>query len=381
MIKQAIKSIAELFGGMLIITGVAFLITMTMMGKSPEEIAGILSEADFADIAKSCAMSVAVFIVTMMPQFAIHEVGHLIGGLLTGYRLVSFRIGSTALTRHGGRFSLRSYNLAYRGVQCIMAPPDTTPETMPYVIYNAGGIIANAVTAIAATAALLQYSHIPSLIFYLLLFTAITGFILTVSSSIPKKSNGNNNDAYTIMLFHRNILSRKLFADQMHIKAMLINGTRPKDIPENLFEIPSPTDYFDDTHVSAVIMAASRKLDTGDTAKAHAILREAESHRDEIRSFLVMDIESELLYTSLVLGDIAGARLLYTPILKMYITGHSLEMSSKSRTLCAVAMLMDGDEAEARRIYGEMEANRSRYMMQGEAEMDLALARAVIGRQ
>ncbi len=381
MTKQAIKFIAALFGGMLIGVGIVFLIAIAMTGKSVGEIAGILSEADIADIAVSCAMSLAAFIITTMFQIVIHEGGHLAGGLLTGYRFVSFRIGSIALIRHDRRFALRRYSVAGTGGQCLMIPPDTTPETMPYAVYNAGGVAVNIAAAIAATAALLSCSDIPIFAFHLLLFTAVTGFFFAALNGIPMKMNGVTNDGYNILLFRRNVLSRKLFANQLRINAMIQDGTRPKDIPEKLFETPSPTDYSDAIHAAAVIMAASRKLDAGDMPAAHAMLSEAESHRDEMIGLLVKETECELVFTSLVLGDTAGARRLYTDELKKYIASYRNTMSSKQRILCAVAMLMNGDEAEARRIYDEMEANRSRYMMQGEAEMDLALARAVVDRQ
>lgn len=378
MIKQAIKIVASLFCGMLIGTGIVFLVVMAMTGKSPETIANILAKADIADIAVSCTMSMAAFIITTMLQIVIHESGHLVGGLLTGYRFVSFRICNIALIRHDGSFALRRYSVAGTGGQCLMTPPDTTPEAMPYAVYNAGGIVANIVVATAATAALLLYNEIPLFAFHLLIFTAITGVFFATLNGIPMKMNGVTNDGYNIMMFRHNVANRKLFANQLRINGMIQDGTRPRDIPKELFEIPSPTDYSEAMHASAVLMAASRKLDTGDMTDAHAMLCEAENHRNEMIGLLVKETECELIFTSLVIGDIAEARRLYTDELKKYITAYRNTMSSKQRILCAIAILMDGDETKARRIYDEMEAGRGKYMMQGEVKMDLALTHALI---
>ncbi len=378
MLKKAIKFILSLAGGMLIGAGIVLIITIAMTGKSLETIAGILAEADITDLAVSCAMSAAAFIITTAFQIIIHEGGHLVGGLLSGYRFVSFRICNIALIRHDGHFALRRFSVAGTGGQCLMLPPDSPADALPYVVYNAGGVVANIITATAATAALLLCDDITQFAFHLLIFTAITGFFFAALNGIPMKINGITNDGYNILLFRRNTLNRKLFANQLRINAMIQDGTRPKDIPEELFDLPAPIDYSDVIQASTFIMAASRKLDTGDISGAHAMLCEVENHKKEMIGLLVNEAECELIFTSLVLGKTDEARRLYTKELKRYITAYRNTMSSKQRILCAVALLMDNDADEARRIYDAMKAGCGRYMMQGEVMMDLELCDRMI---
>ena len=63
----------------------------------------------------------------MILQIIIHESGHLLFGLLTGYRFVSFRVFSFMILKEGGQLRLRHLNLAGTGGQCLMDAPDGNP--------------------------------------------------------------------------------------------------------------------------------------------------------------------------------------------------------------------------------------------------------------
>ena len=52
-----------------------------------------------------------IFIVIFNFHMIIHEIGHLILGLLTGYEFVSFRIGSITVIRDNNKFKLKNLKL------------------------------------------------------------------------------------------------------------------------------------------------------------------------------------------------------------------------------------------------------------------------------
>lgn len=81
-------------------------------------------------------------------QIILHEGGHLVCGLLSGYRFVSFRIGSWMLQKENGKLCLHRYTLAGTGGQCLLAPPEMTNGKMPYQLYNLGGVLMNLFTAV-----------------------------------------------------------------------------------------------------------------------------------------------------------------------------------------------------------------------------------------
>ena len=75
----------------------------------------------------------------MMGQIILHEAGHLLGGLATGYAFVSFRVGSWMLLKRDGRLHLGRYTLPGTGGQCLMAPPTWKEDGFPALLYNLSG--------------------------------------------------------------------------------------------------------------------------------------------------------------------------------------------------------------------------------------------------
>ena len=55
--------------------------------------------------------SLACLILSFWLQAILHEGGHLVCGLLSGYRFLSFRVGSFTLLRQNGRLVLRRFYL------------------------------------------------------------------------------------------------------------------------------------------------------------------------------------------------------------------------------------------------------------------------------
>ena len=73
--------------------------------------------------------------VAAMFHIVIHEAGHLLFGLMSGYRFVSFRIGSFVLVRDDEGFRLGRFSIAGTGGQCLLDPPAMTDGRFPYKLY------------------------------------------------------------------------------------------------------------------------------------------------------------------------------------------------------------------------------------------------------
>ena len=93
------------------------------------------------------AALVFVYIATLLHTI-IHEGGHLVFGLLTGYKFISFRVGSFMLKKEDKKLVFKRFTLAGTGGQCLMSPPELKNERMPYVMYNLGGALMNIVFSI-----------------------------------------------------------------------------------------------------------------------------------------------------------------------------------------------------------------------------------------
>ena len=114
-------------------------------------------------------------------QVTVHEGGHLVCGLLTGYRPLSFRIGRVLLVKLDGRWRVRSLHIPGTGGQCLMSPPPQ--EHPPYRLYHLGGGLANLLLALPALPLCLGTQLLPLRVFWGAL--AVFGLWLAAANLIP----------------------------------------------------------------------------------------------------------------------------------------------------------------------------------------------------
>ena len=105
-----------------------------------------------------------LLVLAYVLQVVVHEGGHLVCGLLTGYRALSFRIGRVLLVKLDGRWRLRAYHIPGTGGQCLMAPP--AQENPPYRLYHLGGGLANLLLSLLALAVFFQAEAPPAQVFF-----------------------------------------------------------------------------------------------------------------------------------------------------------------------------------------------------------------------
>ena len=131
----------------------------------------------------------------------IHESGHLVMGLRTGYSFVSFRIGSLTLIRQEGKLRLKRFRVAGTGGQCILTPPETDrPENAPFTLYYLGGGLFNLLTAAVVFPLALLLSNfwvrLPLLVLGVVSLYQGAFNLIPLNLQIP-------NDGYTLHLLRR----------------------------------------------------------------------------------------------------------------------------------------------------------------------------------
>ena len=76
-------------------------------------------------------------------QIVIHEAGHLVAGLLSGYKFISFRIFNYTILKTAEGLKVKKFGISGTGGQCLMTPPDGPAEDLKFVFYNLGGVLFN----------------------------------------------------------------------------------------------------------------------------------------------------------------------------------------------------------------------------------------------
>ena len=129
---------------------------------------------------------VAVVYAAFIFHIIIHEGGHLVFGLLTGYRFSSFRIFSFMWVKEGNTVKFKRHSIAGTGGQCLMSPPDIKNGEMPIVWYNLGGSLMNIIFSTVSLICFFLFNSVSVLSGILLLF-ALLGFSLAILNGVPMR--------------------------------------------------------------------------------------------------------------------------------------------------------------------------------------------------
>lgn len=370
-IKQLTKLVICLLVGVVIGLAVGGLIVVGLSDTTFTDYFSNLTGADWIQMCVGIIAAIVSLAVSVPLLVVIHEAGHLVCGLLSGYRFVSFRIFSYTFIRFEGKIRVKRFSLAGTGGQCLLSPPELPLAEIPTGWYNLGGVLANVLALIAVAPLLLLKAH-PLLDTFVVVF-CLTDIVLILLNGIPLKINGMGNDAYNAMLLRKNLRSKRGLILQLRTNALIQEGVRPKDMPDEWFEVPPTVNYGNALEVSVPLMRASRLLDMEKWEDAYREFSDIYSHKDKIMGIYVKETACELVFTALLTGRLDEAGALLDRDLRKYIEMYRRIMSSKERLLCAIDLYLDNDRAGASAIYEHLKATSDRYLLQGEVKSDMAL--------
>ena len=206
-----------------------------------------------------CVMLVFLYL-SFFIHIVLHETGHLIFGLMSGYQFSSFRIGTHMLMKENGKLVHRKIKIAGTGGQCLMVPPEMVDGKFPVVLYNLGGSIINLVVTalmIPVFVAIDKSNVFALLVFLFIAMGAITG----LSNGIPMRTKTVDNDGYNAISLGKSREAMRAFWIQMKTNEQLTKGIRTKDMPEEWFEVPSDDAMKNPMVATIGVYAASRMMD------------------------------------------------------------------------------------------------------------------------
>jgi len=374
------KAILKLFAGLLIgiFAGliIAAVIIVLFSDTTLSEFISKLHSSDILELTGAAMIGMASFLMSLAILISVHEAGHLVCGLLTGYKFVSFRIFNMTFINVDGKLRMKRFSIAGTGGQCLLTPPDLPLEQIPTAWYNAGGVSANILLLLIALP--LLWLDLNPFLFEAVIIFCLTDAAVIILNGIPMKLGGIGNDGYNMLYLRHNPLSKMALILQLRSNALIQEGMRPKDMPDDWFEWKTDIDYKNPLEVSIPLMYASRLMDEMKWEPAYAKFEELYSHRSEIIQLYVNEIACELAFCAMMTGHIERAEELLDVKLRKYIDTYRKVMSSKQRLLCAVALYLENDRDKAIGIYNSIESSKDKYLLQGEVESDLAIMRKIL---
>lgn len=313
------------------------------------------------------ALFLLMFYFVLMAQIVVHEMGHFICGLISGYHFSSFRIGSFMFLKKEGRLTCKRYSLMGTGGQCLMDPPDTYEENMPYLLYNLGGSLTNGIAGILAFGAyfLTKDYAIVSLFFSLF---GIVGLAFALINGIPMDLEPICNDGYNALHLGKNQEAKRSFWIQMRMNALIAKGARLKDMPEEWFVMPSIESLKNTMCASLGVFACNRAMDQMDFKKAKEIGDYLLEHGSGMISIHRNMIIAEMIFCELVLDkNIQNIDALYTKEFKRFLRGLKTNPSI-IRMHYAYELLYKHNEEAANKYIDEFEKVSKVYPYPSEIE-------------
>ncbi|MEA5039674.1 MAG: M50 family metallopeptidase [Clostridiaceae bacterium] len=307
-------------------------------------------------------------------QMILHEAGHLVFGLLTGYRFSSFRIGSLMWSKEAGKIRFRRMSLVGTGGQCLMSPPDMKDGKIPYVLYNLGGSLMNILAALVFLAAYALWGKLPFLgLLFLLL--CVSGFGLALMNGIPLRLGTVDNDGYNARSLGKSPDALFAFWVQMKANEQMAKGARLRDMPEEWFAVPSDEGMKNSMTAVLGVFAANRLLDT------HAF----DAAKDLMDRLLSMDTAIVGLHRRLLICDRLYCELVGSKdveVMDRLRSGEQLKFMKQMgkfpaviRTEYAYALLQEQDTPKARQIRDRFEKRALTYPYAGDLESERELLR------
>ena len=348
-------------------------------GNSISEIINSLENMHWIETCGAIIFSIASILVGGTVQVILHEIGHLVFGLASGYRFLYFQVFGFAIVNEDHKIRIKKYTLPGAMGQCIMLPPDKNENEIHVIAYNAGGVIFNVLLTLICTL-FLFLNHPSPLVSVFLSMTAFAGLYMIIMNGMPMCINGLPNDGHNILRLRKNLKSKKAMIVTLRLSALAKKGTRPRDFPDACFTEYKEIDFKEPLQVNVYSAYAAHLLDKGDYRKCESIYREIIEKEKRVEIFII-DAKCELACLLLKEGRIEEARQLIDEKGLKIVKALSKSMSSKQRFFFFMSLYGDGDKITAERIYQEVLANIDNYIIKGETLMDLDMMKSALESQ
>ena len=328
-------------------------------------------ESSEISLSSFAVMFVAMYIA-MYIQIAVHEAGHLIFGLASGYEFCSYRLGKIILIKQGEKLALKRYSLAGTGGQCLMSPPEIKDGKMPVVLYNLGGSIMNLFAAAVSVILFLLLRDAP-VVSTIFLMSTVIGVFFAALNGIPMRLGTIDNDGYNALSIRKNENSMRSFYIQLKLVTELSEGKRLRDMPEEWFTVPTYEEMKNSMSATVGVLCCNRLMDTQSFTEAQGLME----HFLSIDSGIV-GVQKNLLLCDILYCELMGENRkekideLLTKDMKKILKAR-INNPAALRTQYAYSLICLNNEKAAAKIKKRFDKIIASYPYSGEAESEREL--------
>lgn len=303
---------------------------------------------------------ISVFLHTI-----IHESGHLVFGLLSGYKCVSFRIFSFMWCGQDGKIVLKRVRIPGTAGQCLMSPPEMRDGKIPFKLYNLGGSIMNVVFSLVAAGLTLL---LPEGIFADILFIfSVIGIALALINAIPLTVSDLNNDGKNALSLGKSKEALRAFYIVLKINEYTTKGFMYKDMPDELFILPSEQGLKNPMSAQLVILVLGRIMENGNYENAAEIMDWFMETDNALPKINIKVLKLDRLYCEIVCKrrpEYIDA--LYSKKQQMFIKAMGGISPAVIHAVYAYTLLITGDRNDAEKLKERFLKKSAKYPYKGD---------------
>ena len=362
----------------LIVYAAIYLIACAVIGIYAGKLLAYESQA-FGTLGVIRTIIFIVLIIILLTFFhvIIHEAGHLIFGLISGYEFVSFRIGPLMIKEEEGKYVLKKFKISGTSGQCLMMPDSNwNAYDYPYFLYNIGGSLNNFIVAFISLVLYLMFleNRYLSMVFIMSFVIGITGGLLNI---IPLIVGGIPNDGKNILLLNKDRQSRKALYMQLYTHGLQSKGTRLKDMPEEYFELPANADLSNPLVASFGVFKSNYLHDKKEFSQAKKYSEDLLTNAPGLVDIYKNELRCELLFYEIIgLCRKDEIERLYTSELQQYIKASSSYVSRR-RLMYAYEVFVNKDKEAAKKALDDFEKTAKYYPNETEIEGERELIKFI----
>ncbi|MBE5876628.1 MAG: hypothetical protein E7290_07045 [Lachnospiraceae bacterium] len=326
---------------------------------------------DFIDKTDGIGEFMLSYMGTMLMFFGVfyidiilHEAGHCVMGLMSGYRFGFFRIENWVLIKYEDGMKFKKFTLPGTGGQCLMIPPAYNDGDFPYKRYYAGGVLVNAITTVSMVIAGILLGIDNYWGKFWIVSAVITGYLVVVNT-IPKESN----DGALLLQVGKDKEQRKAIWDTLQYAALQQQGVRAEELP-HIWEPMTDEELLAGMDKAGTMSKLSARLgylmDSGDYETAYLLLGKSLDNK-KMMSILKQQFKIEKLFLEMILHNRKEEiDTLYDDELKAYIKQTGKTMIGTSRLMYAYYLLVEKNEEKARKEKAKFEKLCENYPFAGD---------------
>lgn len=310
---------------------------------------------------------------TLTVCFTIHELGHLVCGLISNYSFSSFRINSLVIIKQENKLKFKRFSVIGTGGQCLMLPPPPNENgEIPYKLYNYGGSLFNAIFAVVFLIPVLIYFNNP-IILSIFAPLSLVSLMLLINNGIPLRTELLQNDAQNAIDIAKSKEALFSFYVQLCVAESLSRNVNICNMPKDWFTLPKESEFNNPLVSTRVGFIATKQLYEGDHRGAHLTMQNLNKNAPDMLGYQFIAIELDLIYLDALYNWDTQESLLERYEI-MYPALKRLKfIVSVYRVFYTVELLCKKDEQEANKIYAKFEKFAKNYPYQQEIEEERKL--------